>query len=749
MPAVHMPDSPHSRRCVASLLSVSVGLLAALAPSTSAAADPLGNQSVIASPTTGPFSSQEPAALSYPPAPPSDQIDHYHGVAVPDPYRWLEDADSPQTRGWIEAENKLTFSFLESIPQRQALKQRLTSLWNYQRYGIPQRRGGRYFYTRNDGLQNQSVLYWTDSLAADPQVLLDPNQLSPDGTVSLTDFVPSEDGRLLAYGLAEAGSDWQQWRVRNVADGRDHNDLLEWVKFSSVSWTPDHQGFFYSRYDQPARGAALTQANYYQKLYYHRLGTPQSADRLIYHRPDQKEWGFSGHVTDDGRYLIITVWRGAQRNNQVFYLDLADPPAQVVELITGFDAEYSFLGNDGPLFWFHTDLDAPRYRIVAVDTRDPARNRWRQVVPQRGAVLESASLVGGRFIATYLRDARSEVRLFALDGSPSGIVELAGLGSVGGFGGRQDETETFYAFTSFTTPTTIYRYDVARAQSSLFRRPEIDFPADDYETRQVFYTSRDGTSVPMFLVHRKGLVLSGRNPTLLSGYGGFNISLTPTFSVARLVWLERGGVLAVPNLRGGGEYGRSWHEAGMLQQKQNVFDDFIAAAQWLIDSGYTAPDRLAINGRSNGGLLVAACLTQRPDLFAAALPGVGVLDMLRFHKFTIGWAWVSEYGSADDPEHFAALLKYSPLHNIRPGTPYPATLITTADHDDRVVPAHSFKFAAALQAAQSGPAPILIRIETSAGHGAGTPTAKLIEETADGYAFLIRVLGMQSGGDGR
>jgi prolyl oligopeptidase len=686
----------------------------------------------------------ENAKLKYPPAPLSDTVDDYHGRRIADPYRVLEDPAAPATREWITAENKVTEEYLSAVPERKQLKERLTGLWNYVRYGTPGVKAGRYYYSRNDGLQNQSVLYWTDSLDAEPKVLLDPNKLSADGTTALTGTTVSDDGKLLAYGLAKAGSDWQEWRVRRIDTGEDLSDELKWVKFSGASWLPDASGFYYSRYDEPAAGAELTGTNYYQKLYFHKLGTSQADDKLVYERRDEKEWGFDGHVTEDGRYLVISVWRGTERKNQVFYLDLKTPDAKVVELLKGFEAQFSFIANDGPVFYFKTDAEAARYRVIAIDTAkqdDSGKSAdRREIIAEGEGVLEDVSLFGDTFIAVYLADAKNEVKRFTIDGKPLDPIQLPGIGSVGGFGGRRDAKETFYSFTGFTTPTITYRYDLVTGKSTVFRKPDVDFKPEDFETKQIFYSSRDGTRVPMFVTHRKGLKLDGSNPTLLYGYGGFNISLTPAFAPGRIAWLEMGGVVAIPNLRGGGEYGRDWHEAGMKSRKQNVFDDFISAGERLISDGYTRPDRLAISGGSNGGLLVGACLTQRPELFGAALPDVGVMDMLRFHKFTIGWAWVSEYGSADNADDFDTLLKYSPLHRLKAGTKYPATLVTTADHDDRVVPAHSFKFAAALQASQAGDAPTLIRIETSAGHGAGTPTSKQIEKLADQYAFLIRAL---------
>jgi prolyl oligopeptidase len=549
-------------------------------------------------------------------------------------------------------------------------------------------------------------------------------------------------GATLAYGLSRSGSDWQEWKVRDIETGEDLPDHLRWIKFSGASWTPDGQGFFYSRYDEPPPGREYESANYFQKLYYHRLGTPQSEDLLVYHRPDQKEWGFAGGVTEDGNYLIISVWRGTDPKNLLFYKDLRDPNLPVVELIREFEANYSFVGNDGSRFWLLTDLNAPRRRLVAIDLDNPGQVQ--EVIPEAEETLQGVSLINNQFVAFYLKDAHTQIKTFALDGTYLGAIPLPGLGSASGFGGKRYDTETFYTFTSFTTPPTIYRYDFTTGRSTLFRQPQVDFDPQAYEVQQVFYPSKDGTRIPMFLVHRRGLARTGDHPTLLYGYGGFGISLTPSFSVGLVAWLEMGGVYAQPNLRGGGEYGEAWHQAGTKLNKQKVFDDFIAAAEWLVANGYTNPSKLAISGGSNGGLLVGACLTQRPDLFAAALPAVGVFDMLRFHKFTIGWAWISEYGSPEDPEEFKALYAYSPLHNLKPGTAYPATLITTADHDDRVVPAHSFKFAAALQAAQGGSQPILIRIDTKAGHGAGKPTTKLIEETADRWAFLVEVLGIQT-----
>jgi prolyl oligopeptidase len=680
---------------------------------------------------------------NYPPARKSDQVDDYHGVKVADPYRWLEDLDSEETRNWVEAQNKLSFGFLESIPARAELKDRLTKLWNYEKYGIPFKEGERYFYTRNSGLQNQAVLYTVTSLDAQPQLVLDPNTLSADGTVAVSGMQVSPDGKLLAYSLSASGSDWQEWKVRDVATGKDLSDHLKWVKFSGASWTRDSQGFFYSRYDEP-KGDTLKATNYFQKVYYHQIGTPQSDDLLIYERPDQKDWLFGGGVTDDGNYLVITAFQGTDVKTRVFYKDLKSSNAPVVKLLDDFDAAYYFVGNEGGRFWFQTDLQAPRGKIIEIDTARPARTNWKVVVPESKEALQSVGFVNHKFILNYLKDAYTQVKIHETNGKFVREVTFPGIGSAGGFGGRVTDKETFYSFTGFTTPTTIYRYDMVSGKSTVFREPRADFDPSLFETKQVFYTSKDGARVPMFITHKKGLKLDGNNPTYLYGYGGFNVSLSPAFSVGNLVWMELGGVYAQPNLRGGGEYGEEWHQAGMKLKKQNVFDDFIAAAEWLIRNKYTSTPRLAVGGGSNGGLLVGAAITQRPDLFGAALPAVGVMDMLRFQKFTIGWAWVSDYGSSDNADEFKALYAYSPLHNIKAGTAYPATMVITADHDDRVWPGHSFKFAAALQAAQRGSAPILIRIETKAGHGAGKPTSKIIEEIADRWAFLIKTLEMKS-----
>ncbi len=682
---------------------------------------------------------------AYPDAARGDVVEDYHGTKVADPYRWLEDPDSAATKSWVEAENKLTFAYLEKIPERAAIKQRLTELWNFERFGLPQSAKSQYVWSRNDGLQAQAVIYTSEGAKGEARVLLDPNTLSKDGTVALASTNLSDDGRFLAYGVADGGSDWNIWRVRDVATGKDLEESLRWIKFSAPAWMPDASGFYYARYDAPKPGAELEAVNYNQKLYFHTVGTPQESDALVYAREDHKDWQFGAAVSEDSHYLVLDVSQGTDPRNRVFYRDLSVSGSPVVELLTDFDANYSFLGSEGSTFWFFTSLDAPRGRIIAIDTKNPARANWKEVVAQAPDTLSSVSLVGDRFIGSYLKDARSVVKVFDLSGKLAREVELPGLGTASGFGGKRGDRETFYSFASFTSPTAVYRYDIESGASEIFRAPKLLFNPADYTTEQVFYTSKDKTRVPMFLTYKKGLARNGKNPTLLYAYGGFNISMTPSFNPARIAWMERGGIYAVANLRGGGEYGEEWHAAGTKLKKQNVFDDFIAAAEWLIEQKYTCTAKLAIQGGSNGGLLIGAAITQRPDLFGAALPAVGVMDMLRFHKFTIGWAWTSDYGSSDDPQEFKALYAYSPYHNLRAGTRYPPTLVTTADHDDRVVPAHSFKFAAELQHDQIGSNPALIRIDVRAGHGAGKPTAKLIEQYTDEMAFVLKALG-ESGG---
>ena len=685
----------------------------------------------------------------YPEAPRADIAEEYHGTRVADPYRPLEDPDSEATRRWVEAQNELTFAYLEDIPARERIRARLSELWDYERTELPVQEGGRIFFRTNTGLQNQSVLFVAESVDGEPEVLLDPNALSSDGTVALASFVPSPDGKLLLYALSDGGSDWRTWHVREVDTGRDLPDVVTRNKFGGADWAADNAGFFYSRFDPPPEGQALHAKNEPPDICFHRLGTDESADALIARRPSEPGRTQYFSLSEDRSNLWLVRADIASDRNELHALRLEAgsgdwrASGEPVALVAGFDARYSPFTDDGGTLWVRTDLDAPRGRIVAIDVAAPERSRWREVVPQVGEAIQGADVVGERLIVQYLRDARSLVRLFELDGRPLGEIELAGIGTAAGFNGDRDDRETFYSFESFTRPTTVYRLDLARGKSELFRESPLRFEPQDYETTQVFVTSKDGTQLPMFLTHKRSVARDGTNPTYLYGYGGFSVSITPSFSVPLLVWMEMGGIFAVPNLRGGGEYGEGWHEAGTKLQKQNVFDDFIASAEWLIANEYTRPARLAIAGGSNGGLLVGACLTQRPELFGAALPAVGVLDMLRYHKFTIGWAWAGDYGTADDPEQFRALYAYSPLHNVRSGTSYPATLVTTADHDDRVVPAHSYKFTAALQAAQQGAEPVLIRVDTRAGHGAGKPTTMRIEEAADRLAFLVRELELE------
>ncbi|MGI8672141.1 MAG: prolyl oligopeptidase family serine peptidase [Luteitalea sp.] len=694
---------------------------------------------------SAPAQTAAPAAtLTYPETRKGDQVEDYFGTAVPDPSRWLEDDNAPETKAWVEAQNAVTFAYLEKIPGRSALRSRLTALWNYERYGAPQKRGPFYIYTRNDGLQNQAVYYRARSLDATPELLLDPNALSADGTVAVGSTTFSDDGRYMAYSLSESGSDWLRWKVRDVATSRDLSDEVRWSKFSGAAWTRDGSGFFYSRFDAPKPGEALTGVNKHQKVWFHKAGTAQDADTLVYARPDQPDWGLVGDVTDDGRFLLIYQSEGTEPRNRIFVKDLARQGSEVQPFLDRFDASYAIVGNDGTAFHVLTDQGAPRKRLVTIDLARPEPSDWKTLIAEgpKQDVIDEVTMAGNRFVVTWQVDAQSALRVYGLDGALAHEVALPTIGAVS-FSGRRSEPEGFYAFTSFTYPTSIFRLDVARGASTLFKQPKVAFDPSGYETVQVFYPSKDGTRIPMFLSHRKGLVKNGANPAYLYGYGGFDISLTPAFSPANLAWMEMGGIFAVANLRGGGEYGKAWHDAGRLARKQNVFDDFIAAAEYLITEKYSSTPKLAIGGGSNGGLLVGAAITQRPDLFGAALPAVGVMDLLRFHKFTLGWAWKSDYGSSETREGFDVLYRYSPLHNLKRGTAYPATMVTTADHDDRVVPAHSFKFAAALQAAHQGPHPVLIRIETKAGHGAGKPTSKQIEEAADKWAFLAAALGIQ------
>ena len=676
--------------------------------------------------------------LTYPTATRGDVSADYHGMKVPDPYRWMEDIDSPATRAWVEAEGKLSRDYLDALPGHAEIAARLKQVWNFERWGAPVRHGHYWLYTHNDGLQNQDVIFVTTDPATAGRVLLDPNTLSKDGTVALRETAISDDGRLFAYALSDAGSDWQIWHVRNVDTGADLPDEIHWSKAGGGSWRKDASGFYYTSYDAPKSGDVLKAANEYEKLFFHKLGTPQSQDTLVYTRTDDPEWFVGGSVTDDGHYLVIQANHGDEVQNTLLVQDLAaGATAPIQPVIPQPTAVYNFIGNIGPTLYVMTDDGAPKYKLVAIDLANPDPAHWRTVVPEGTDTLDSVSLVGGQFVAEYLHDAHSAVRRYTPEGKQLTEVKLAGLGEASGFAGRIEDHETYYSYSGFTTPPSVYRLDLKSGASTLWKTPKLDgFDPNSYETHQVFYPSKDGTRVPLYIVARKGTKLDGNNPTLLYGYGGFNISMEPRFSPAIAGWLETGGVYAMANLRGGGEYGRAWHEGGMKTHKQNVFDDFIGAAEYLIAQHWTSPKHLGINGRSNGGLLIGAVEEQRPDLFAAAVPQVGVMDMLRFRDFTVGKGWESDFGSVDNPDEFKAIFAYSPLQNVKPGVNYPPTLVTTGDHDDRVYPAHSFKFTAAMQKADPNGNPILLRVETRAGHGSGKPTSKLIEETADIYAFL-------------
>jgi prolyl oligopeptidase len=685
-------------------------------------------------------------SINYPPAKRGDLVEDYHGTKVPDPYRCLEDdvRKSEEVAAWVAAENKVTQAYLKGIPERETIQKRITELWNYEKYSSPTKVAGKYYFSKNDGLQNQNVLYVQDSPDGQARVLIDPNTWSKDGTVALAGLSFDDNGKYLAYGVAEAGSDWTTWKVMRLADQKVLDDETKWVKYSGATWTKDGKGYFYGRFDEPKQGETFQALTLNQKVYYHRVGTPQSDDVLVYHRPDQPKWGFGESVSEDGRYLVITIHVGTAHKYKVVYKDLTEPYGTFLDLVgDGFEHEYRFEDNDGPVFYFKTDDSAPRGRLIAIDTRKPQKENWKEIIPEAPEALQGVNLVGNLFVASYLKDARTQVKMYTTEGKFVREVTFPGIGTAAGFGGKRQDNETFYTFSSFATPPTIYRYDLLTGESKVFRRSNVKFNPDDYEVKQVFYASKDGTKVPLFIAHKKGISLDGTNPTLLYGYGGFSIPMVPQFSVSRLAWMEMGGVYAQACMRGGSEYGEEWHQAGTKLRKQNVFDDFIAAAEWLIANKYTKPEKLAVQGGSNGGLLVGAVMTQRPELFGACLPAVGVMDMLRFQKFTAGRYWTDDYGSSDNPEEFKALYAYSPYHNLRKGTKYPATLVTTADTDDRVVPGHSFKFIAQLQYCQAGPAPVLARIETRAGHGAGKPTAKLIEEVADQFAFLVKNLNMR------
>jgi prolyl oligopeptidase len=677
--------------------------------------------------------------LDYPDTRRVEHTDDYFGTAVADPYRWMEDLEAPELAEWVESENRISVPFLEEMPDHTGIQDRLTELWNYERFGIPSKEGGLYFFTRNDGLQDQDVLWVAENLEGEARVLIDPNGFSEDATIALAGWSVSPDGRFIAYSTSDGGTDWNTWHIRDVATGEDLADAVAYTKFTQASWLPNGSGFFYSRYPLGPDGEGDGQAQV--RVFFHQVGTDQADDELVYAVEDSESRNPYGAVTEDGRYLILRISEG-YNENAIYYRDLGAPNGDVIRLLDDWDALYTFVGNDGPIFFFHTNKDSPRNRVVAIDTRDAGPATWQEVVPEARETLGSASYVGGVFVGRYLSDANSLVRLFSREGEEIREVPLPGIGSVSGFGGHADDPETFFTFQSYTVPPTLYRYDLTSGESSVYKETEIDIDPGAYETIQVFYNSADGTRVPMFLTYQTGLEKNGETPALLYGYGGFNSSQTPSFRVDRLVWLEMGGIFAHANLRGGGEYGEEWHLAGTKTRKQNVFDDFIAAAEYLIDEGYTSTPRLAIQGGSNGGLLVGAVLTQRPELFGAALPAVGVLDMLRYHTASLNARqWSSDYGLSENESEFRALYAYSPYHNVKDGTCYPPTLVTTAERDDRVVPWNSFKFAAALQNGQACENPILMRVETRAGHGAGKPTWMRIEEIADAWAFLKWALG--------
>lgn len=686
------------------------------------------------------------AMLKYPETRRVEQIDTFHKKDVLDPYRWLEGdvRNDEEVAKWAQTQSDFAREYLDQLPSREMFHKRLTKLWNYEKYSVPSKKAGKYFFYNNDGLQNQYVLYVSDSYQDEGRVLIDPNAWTEDGTESLGMTKVSEDGKYLAYCRKKSGSDWSTIYVKDIATGDDLSDELLWTRWANIVWNGDSSGFYYTRYAKPAEGQQFQSSVTDPMIVFHKLGTSQEEDQLVYQRPDHPTWSFWLERSDDDKHLILSIAESTDPQNQVWWRAAdAGIDAEWKPLIDDFDNEFGFVGNDGDRLFFLTDLEAPTKRVVAMDVKQPGRSDLDEVIPMGEATLDGVTILDGKFVATYMQDVVSRVKLHSLAGEPLGEVDLPGIGSAGGFSGKPTDTETFFSFTSYATPTSIYRYDLTSGEVEQIRTPEVDFDPTKFEVRQAFYQSKDGTRVPIIVTHLKGLELDGTNPTLLYGYGGFNISITPGFSIERAVWMEQGGVLAVANMRGGGEYGETWHAAGKTVNKQNVFDDFIAAAEWLIAEGYCTSEKLAIQGGSNGGLLVGACLTQRPELFGACLPAVGVMDMLRYQHFTAGHFWRGEYGTVDDAEEFAALIKYSPYHNIKPGVEYPATMVTTADTDDRVVPMHSFKFGAALQRAQAGDAPILLRIETQAGHGAGTPTTKRIDAAADKWAFLWKNLGME------
>lgn len=686
-------------------------------------------------------SAQSANKIKYPPTQKGTVVEHYFGTAVPEPYRWLENDTSKVTEAWVTEQNKVTYNYLGKIPFRQALKSHLTDLVNYPKYGSPFKKNGKYYFFKNDGLQNQSVLYQQSSLTAEPQVLLDPNKLSTDGTVALSDVSFSNNGKYMAYSIARSGSDWNEIYVIDLATGKTLGDMVKWVKFSGIAWQGN--GFYYSAYDAPQPGMELSNKNEYQKIYFHEVGTQQQADKLIFENREHPLRNCGASVSEDERYLFISE-NESTSGNSLYVKDLTQPNADMVILEAGFDNDYVVVESINGLVYILTNWKASNQQLLVVNPAQPQRENWKTLIPESKNVLESVSVLGGKIVAQYLQDASNHLYVYDMTGKKLNEIKLPTAGTVSGISGDKDDNEAFYTFTSFTFPPTIYKYNIAENTSEVFRKVEVKFNPEDYTTEQVFYTSKDGTKVPMFITYKKGMLKNGKNPVMLYGYGGFNISLNPSFSMYRIPFLEQGGIYVVANIRGGGEYGEDWHKAGTKMSKQNVFDDFIAAAEFLIKEKYTNPKKLAIDGGSNGGLLIGACMTQRPDLFAVAIPEVGVLDMLRYHKFTIGWAWATDYGTSEESKEMFEYLKgYSPLHNVKAGVKYPATMVMTGDHDDRVVPAHSFKFAATLQAANKGNYVSLIRIDTKAGHGAGKPIGKVIEAQTDMWSFVMYHLGMK------
>ena len=681
--------------------------------------------------------------FNYPKAKKVDVVDDYHGTKIADPYRWMENPENEDLKKWIDAENELTFRFLRENTYFSQIKEEIKRNWNYPRYSVPFKKGGKYFFFKNDGLQNHSVLYKQNSLNDEPKVLIDPNNWNKEGTSALENLSFSEDGKLLAYGRGEAGSDWQKIRIMEVETGKEFEEVLNWCKFSSIAWKHDNSGFYYNRF--PAEGeVAPEDRNNYNKVFWHKLGTPQSQDILIYEDKTDKELGFYPFITEDGKYLVLHIGKGTDPRNNIYYRKVEDENGEFIKLLDKMDANYDFIFNEGSTFYFSTDKDAPNKRIIAIDIQNPDENNWKELIPETADPIQRTDFINHHFLLEYSHNVHSQLKIFDTNGNYIKDIELPTLGTVGGISGKWNEPEMFFSFTSFLYPSTIFRFDFNTGKTDVFKKPEIKIDAENYVTKQIFYQSKDGTKIPMFLVHKKDLELNEDNPVILNAYGGFNVSEVPYFSVTNLFWLQKGGIFALANLRGGGEFGEKWHQAGMLENKQNVFDDFISAAEWLIENHYTNSEKLAIRGGSNGGLLVAACMVQRPELFGAVLCHVPVIDMLRYHKFTVGRYWVPEYGNAEkNPEHFKFMIKYSPLHNIRKGTCYPPTLIFTADTDDRVVPAHADKFAATLQENDCGKNPILIRIEKKAGHGHGKPITKILDEISDEYSFLFKIFQMK------